>query len=165
MDDYSPPLDLTPGFYSLQVEWYDLQGGSMLQLWWETPSTGRTILPAGPLQPPLRARLPYPTNGDVNVPQEVTLSWSAGDSAAMHDVYFGEDAAAVRTASPQDAEVYKGSLPLDQTTWTTGPLQPNRTYYWRIDEVNADEPDSPWQGQVWSFTTAGSATDVLGQQP
>jgi hypothetical protein len=29
----------------------------------------------------------------------------------------------------------------------------NSTYYWRIDEVNGVNPDSPWAGNVWSFTT------------
>jgi hypothetical protein len=31
-------------------------------------------------------------------------------------------------------------------------LQPGTTYYWRVDEVNPDNPDSPWKGVVWSFT-------------
>jgi len=26
-------------------------------------------------------------------------------------------------------------------------------YYWRIDEINDVNPDSPWAGNVWSFTT------------
>jgi Concanavalin A-like lectin/glucanases superfamily/Domain of unknown function (DUF5060)/Dockerin type I domain len=29
----------------------------------------------------------------------------------------------------------------------------NTTYYWRIDTVNDSEPDSPWKGDVWHFTT------------
>ena len=29
------------------------------------------------------------------------------------------------------------------------------TYYWRVDEVNNTNPDSPWTGILWSFTTAG----------
>ncbi|MFB0553351.1 MAG: hypothetical protein ACETWQ_08555, partial [Phycisphaerae bacterium] len=28
------------------------------------------------------------------------------------------------------------------------------TYYWRIDEVNDTEPNSPWKGDVWSFKIA-----------
>ena len=28
------------------------------------------------------------------------------------------------------------------------------TYYWRVDEVNDTNPDSPWPGILWSFTTA-----------
>jgi hypothetical protein len=31
-------------------------------------------------------------------------------------------------------------------------LIPGTTYYWRIDEVNDAEPNSPWKGQIWSFT-------------
>jgi hypothetical protein len=31
-------------------------------------------------------------------------------------------------------------------------LEPGTTYYWRVDEVNPDNPDSPWKGVVWSFT-------------
>jgi hypothetical protein len=32
-------------------------------------------------------------------------------------------------------------------------LSLDTTYYWRIDEVNDPNPDSPWIGNVWSFTT------------
>ncbi|MHC4329973.1 MAG: hypothetical protein ACYSWW_17800, partial [Planctomycetota bacterium] len=35
-----------------------------------------------------------------------------------------------------------------------GKLEWNSTYYWRIDEVNNTNPDSPWTGPLWSFTTA-----------
>ena len=30
-------------------------------------------------------------------------------------------------------------------------LVPGTTYYWRIDEINDQHPDSPWIGDVWSF--------------
>ncbi len=30
-------------------------------------------------------------------------------------------------------------------------LVPGTTYYWRIDEVNDTDPNSPWKGDVWSF--------------
>jgi len=128
--------------------------GAMVQLWWETPSMGRQIIPAGPLQPPLWAKPLYPANGDANVPQNVTLRWSAGDWAIAHDVYLGRDAEAVAAATLTDAAIYRGRLPLNQTAWTPGPLEWNQTYYWRIDEVNPDEPERPWPGRVSSFTTA-----------
>ena len=36
----------------------------------------------------------------------------------------------------------------------------NTTYYWRIDEVNNANPNSPWRGSTWSFTTEdGKAYD------
>jgi hypothetical protein len=31
-------------------------------------------------------------------------------------------------------------------------LVPGTTYYWRIDEVNDADPNSPWKGDIWSFT-------------
>jgi len=154
MDDYSRPVQLAPGIYSLRLEWYEVWMGAMVQLWWETPSMGRQIIPAGPLQPPLWAKPLYPANGDANVPQNVTLRWSAGDWAIAHDVYLGRDAEAVAAATLTDAAIYRGRLPLNQTAWTPGPLEWNQTYYWRIDEVNPDEPERPWQGRVSSFTTA-----------
>jgi len=154
MDDYSRPVELAPGIYSLRLEWYDLQMGATLQLWWQTPSTGRQIIPAGPLQPLVRAKPLYPANGDVNVPQNVMLRWSPGELAVAHDVYFGQDAEAVAAATPADAALYQGRLPVQQTTWTPGPLQWNQTWYWRIDEVNPEVPERPWQGRVCSFTTA-----------
>jgi len=156
MDDYSRPVKLTPGIYSLRMEWYDFWAGAMLQLWWQTPSMGRQILPAGPLQPPLRAKLLYPADGEANVSQDVVLRWDAGDLAVAHDVYFGEDPEAVEAATPADAGIYQGSLPLEQTTWTPGRLERGRTYCWRIDEVNPDKPGSPWRGQVHRFTIADS---------
>ena len=33
-------------------------------------------------------------------------------------------------------------------------LEWDTTYYWRVDEINNNNPDSPWVGGVWSFTTA-----------
>jgi hypothetical protein len=154
MDNYSRPVELAPGIYELRVEWYDFWAGATLQLWWETPALGRQIIPAGPLQPPLWAKPLYPADGDANVPQNVMLRWSAGDWAVAHDVYFGRDAEAVAAATPTDTGIYQGRLPREQTTWTVGPLERNQTCYWRIDEINPDEPASPWRGRVCSFTPA-----------
>jgi len=154
MDDYSQPLELAPGIYSLQMDWYNLQAGATAQLWWETPTISRQVIPAGPLQPPIRPKPLYPADGDVDVPQMVSLRWSASDMAVMYDVYFGEDAEAVATATPVDAHICQGSLSFEDTTWAVGPLSWNRTYYWRIDTVNPDESGSPWPGRICSFTTA-----------
>jgi len=29
---------------------------------------------------------------------------------------------------------------------------PGTTYYWRVDEVNDADPNSPWKGNIWSFS-------------
>jgi hypothetical protein len=34
-----------------------------------------------------------------------------------------------------------------------GKLAWDTTYYWRVDEVNDANPDSPWVGTIWSFST------------
>jgi len=153
-DAFSRPLDLEPGFYALQMEYYENGGGATAQLAWQTPSVARQIIPAGPLQPPARAKFPYPASGDVNTPQDPTLRWTAGDEAAQHQIYFGEDKDAVANATPADGGIYRGQQALEATTYAVSGLEWNKTYYWRVDEVNPANPDSPWKGGVWKFTTA-----------
>jgi hypothetical protein len=153
-DAPSKPIYLEPGVYPLQMEYYENGGGAAAQLFWETPQVARAIIPAGPLQPPVRARVAYPLNGDVNVPQDLTLVWTAGEQAVQHQVYFGTDKEAVAAATPTTAGIYQGQQALDQTTFDPGTLEWNTVWYWRVDEVNDANPDSPWIGSVWSFTTA-----------
>jgi len=136
------------------MEFYEWDGGAVAQLSWQSPTMARQIIPAGPLQPPVRARAFYPANGDVNVPKSVTLTWTAGNDAVTHDVYFGTDQAAVAAATQADAGVYQGSQMLENTSLSPGPLEGGMTYYWRVDEVNDAAEGSPWKGMVWSFTTA-----------
>jgi hypothetical protein len=33
-------------------------------------------------------------------------------------------------------------------------LELDKTYYWRIDEVNNADANSPWKGNIWTFTVA-----------
>ncbi|MHC4740229.1 MAG: LamG-like jellyroll fold domain-containing protein, partial [Planctomycetota bacterium] len=104
------------------------------------------------------ASSPSPGNGTTDVAVNADLSWTAGSGAASHDVYFG-------TSSPGS---YQGNQA--PTTFDTGAMANDTTYYWRIDEVNAGGTTT---GSVWSFTTivgapsqatspspADSATDV-----
>ena len=153
-DSLSRPQQLEPGIYSLVMEYYENGGGAVAQLSWQTPSMARQIIPAGPLQPPVRAKAIYPKDGQVDVPQDIALMWSVGEKAVTHDVYFGTDEAAVAAATPADAGVYKGSQARENNSWTPGALDWNKTYYWRIDEVNDASAGSPWKSAVWSFTTA-----------
>jgi len=96
---------------------------------------------------------PNPTDGAVGVSPSGVLSWDAGAVAASHDVYFGADADAVRNATTASPE-YKGPKALGEENYDPGELTLSTTYYWRIDEVNGVNPDSPWAGNVWSFTTS-----------
>jgi hypothetical protein len=95
---------------------------------------------------------PNPADGAVDVKPSVVLKWDAGAVAASHEVYFGTDADAVKNATKASPE-YKGPKALGEESYTPGILALNSTYYWRIDEVNGVNPDSPWAGKVWSFST------------
>jgi len=85
-----------------------------------------------------------PANGAVDVTQTPVLTWAPG-LGASHDIYFGTDATSLEL---------KGSGNLGSESYEPRQLEWNRTYYWRIDEINDTNPDSPWTGPLWSFTTA-----------
>jgi hypothetical protein len=88
---------------------------------------------------------PTPANGAVDVSQTATLGWTPGVFGASHEIYFGTDA---------DSLELKGSGNLGSESYDPGQLEWNTTYYWRIDEANNANADSPWTGPLWSFSTA-----------
>jgi hypothetical protein len=88
---------------------------------------------------------PSPANGAVNVMQTPVLTWVPGIFADTHEVHFGAD--------PTSLEL-KGTGNLGSESYDPGQLEWNTTYYWRIDEANSTNADSPWTGPLWSFTTA-----------
>jgi len=102
---------------------------------------------------PTLAWNPSPRKGAVNVKQTPILKWSTGDHAVSHLVYFGTDEEAVKNADTGSPE-YKGTRDLGSESYDPGKLQWDTTYCWRVDEVNNTNPDSPWTGPLWSFTTA-----------
>jgi len=98
---------------------------------------------------------PDPANGALHTATWVTLSWKPGQLAVSHDVYLGDSFDSVNEGTGDTFRANQGS-----TYYVAGfpgfaypeGLVPGTTYYWRIDEVNNDNPDSPWKGDVWSFT-------------
>jgi len=52
--------------------------------------------------------------------------------------------------------MYRGLL-IDPN-YATEELNLDQTYYWRIDGIDNLEPDSPYKGDVWSFTVTEEAT-------
>jgi hypothetical protein len=150
---YSLPIYLEKGVHSLLLEYFDSGGDAVEQLYWSTPTMAEEIIPAGPLQPPLRANSSNPPNGSVDVKQTTILTWNPGEFAASHEVYFGTDADAVKNADTSSSE-YVDSRALGSESYDPGPLEWDTAYYWRVDEVNDTNPDSPWTGGLWSFTTA-----------
>ena len=96
---------------------------------------------------------PNPAKGAVDVTQTPVLTWTPGVYADSHKVYLGTDKDAVKNADTSSPE-YKGSGNLGSESYDAGNLEWNTTYYWRIDEVNNTNANSPWKGNIWSFTTA-----------
>jgi len=94
-----------------------------------------------------------PANGAVDVTQTPVLTWVPGVFADTHEVYFGADKEAVKNADTSSPE-YKGSGNFGSVSFEPGQLEWNTNYYWRIDEANNANADSPWTGSLWSFTTA-----------
>jgi len=95
---------------------------------------------------------PNPAKGETDVSPTPILTWTAGNLAASHEVYFGADAGAVANATTASPE-YKGTKALGAESYETGKLDMETTYYWRIDEVNSTQAGSPWIGNLWNFTT------------
>ena len=87
---------------------------------------------------------PSPAKGAVDVTQTPVLTWTPG-LGATYDIYFGTDASALEQ---------KASGSLGSESYDPGQLEWNTTYYWRVDEANSTNADSPWTGPLWSFTTA-----------
>jgi hypothetical protein len=98
---------------------------------------------------------PNPANGSLHPDTWVNLDWRAGDFAVSHDVYIGDNFDAVNEGAEgtfignqADTFIVAG---FPGFPYPDG-LVPGTTYYWRIDEVNEAEPNSPWKGEVWSFS-------------
>jgi hypothetical protein len=152
--EYRGTIDLVAGnTYSLVMEYYENTGGAVAQLRWSSPSTPKQLIPQAAFSLPVKASSPNPRSGSVDVKQTTDLSWGPGDSAVSHEVYFGTDADAVTNADKASPE-YKGTKTLGDEIYDPGKLAWATTYYWRVDEVNNLNPDSPWVGNLWSFTTA-----------
>ena len=97
------------------------------------------------------ANTPSPANGDEHVNADAgsaLLSWAAATSgsAVSHDVYFGNNYNAVKTATHASPE-FKGNQP-GLSYLATG-LKSFLTYYWRVDEIDATA--SATKGAVWYF--------------
>ena len=146
-------IDLVAGnVYTLVMEYNDSSGGAVAELRWSSPSIPKQLIPQAALSPPVRAGSQNPSNGATDVTMTPVLTWRAGDYASSHDVYFGTDGDAVTNATTSSPE-YKGRQELGSESFAPGELLWDSTYYWRIDEVNNANTDSPWKGNVISFTT------------
>jgi hypothetical protein len=111
-----------------------------------------SLSPYEPVGLPGQASNPSPADGAVEVDLNVTLRWTRAENASSHDVYFGtgipgQPLALVFTGNQSATEF----VPL----FDVSPLAANTTYFWRIDEVNANGKRT---GVLWKFTTGTSMT-------
>ncbi|MBA7632869.1 hypothetical protein ES703_40424 [subsurface metagenome] len=103
--------------------------------------------------PPEKAYNPDPADGAQFIAPNVILSWEPGFGAKLHHVYFGDNFANVNDADTSDTTgIYRGTQAA--TTYTPGPLELEKTYYWRVDEFDGS---AMHKGDVWSFTTRAVA--------
>ncbi len=98
---------------------------------------------------------PQPANEATVGSTNLTLVWTAGETATGHHVYISQ--------SEEDVRNSTGDSDRGMTTETSFPGYPfelGKTYFWRVDEIEADEV-TVYPGAVWSFTVSAK----LASQP
>ncbi|MHC4676886.1 MAG: hypothetical protein ACYTBZ_30755, partial [Planctomycetota bacterium] len=113
-------------------------------------NTGKTTISA--LYGHAAAWNPSPGYDAPDVCPDANLSWTPGDDADTHTIYFG--------ASPNDVNVATADPceeGYDSNSWKPPSLEFGTTYYWRIVEVNDTDK---WAGGMCQFTVeTGKARD------
>ena len=100
----------------------------------------------------LKARQPEPADGAVGVMAPL-FRWKAGATGVLHEVYMGT------TPELTEANLVGPRSPMTLYFHAPG-LEPGATYYWRVDEIEADMATAH-PGDVWSFV----AQDVKAYYP
>ena len=97
---------------------------------------------------------PSPYDGYIHEDTWVNLSWRPGDHVASNNIYIGVNYDDVKHGTggtfQDNREQAFFVIGFPGFAYPDG-LVPGTTYYWRIEEVNDLHPDSPWEGDVWSF--------------
>jgi hypothetical protein len=100
-----------------------------------------------------KAYNPTPADGSLCNDTSVSLGWWPGNTAVSHDVYLGisfddvNDGTNETFQGNQATTYFIAGSP--ESPYPDG-LVPSTTYYWRIDEVQADSI-TKHKGDIWSF--------------
>jgi len=110
-----------------------------------------------PVTTPGLASSPNPASPSSGWSRKRVLRWTAGSGSTQSDVYFGPPGtteAQVAAATRATTGIFKGTTSATCFNQNAGgPMNPNATYYWRIDAVGAG---GITKGTVWRFTTGNS---------
>jgi hypothetical protein len=111
-----------------------------------------SLVPADFNEDSKKASIPGPADGATIWSVTPVLSWIPGHKAIEHDVFFGTNFDDVNNVDLfDDTGIYRGRW-ID-ADYATEELGLDQTYYWRIDEVEADGT-TIHKGDVWSFTVS-----------
>ncbi|MHC4214305.1 MAG: LamG domain-containing protein, partial [Planctomycetota bacterium] len=91
---------------------------------------------------------PLPRDDGGNVCPGDSLSWEPGVHVVTHTIYFGTSLDDVNGSATPVVTLHP------TTSWSPPGLVLNEHYYWRIDEVNDLNPETPWTGGIWEFDTS-----------
>jgi hypothetical protein len=144
----SDPIPLTGGKkYYIEALWVSVDWDYCQVAWEGAGIRDQQIIRGCYLSPfaPIEAYGPNPKDNSVDVRVDPVLKWKAGKYAASHVVSLGTDSNALSQVGTRQLG--------DENYIHSSQLLFNQTYYWRIDEVNDLEPNSPWIGKTWSFAT------------
>ncbi len=171
----SGPIHLEGGQkYYIKALYKEGGGGDNCAVAWEGPDNPERAVISGYYLTPFVsywADNPDPADGATVLQTFALLTWTPGVTAASHNIYIskslddvsaGAEAAFVGNQAATMLSVGLPGLPFPEGLG-------GATYYWRVDEVEAD-PNVVYQGTVWSFTVppvtaynpspADGATDV-----
>ena len=144
---FKAPLKFGQTYY-WRVDTVDKTGGTASGAVWQfSTSDGKTAEPS-------------PGDKATGVPPDAVLTWKPGLAAVRHKVFLGTDYNLVKNATrPRELRV-KGKK--GKNTFKPAKLELGKTYYWRVDAVNKKWAESPWKGDIWSFTVdEGKARNPL----
>ncbi len=105
--------------------------------------------------PPDKPQYHSPADGASGLStSSVQLKWNAGPWAHKYDVYLGPNPNNLSLVL-SDQELGPSESSSDYKSFTASNLAPGTTYYWRI--VSRTMANKTKTGDLWSFTTAGTA--------
>jgi len=107
------------------------------------------VIVDGAIANPERASSSSPADGATEVCRKPVLSWTPGDGAISHNVYFGSD--------PDNWD--QQSLGQSAASYDPGPLELGAVYFWQVDE---NDGATTHTGDLWQFTVEPLSYEIPG---